>query len=203
MTAGRLTVSRRLSPIPAVPEPVVSSTRLAIVIVIVAETMFFAGLVGMYLVFRLSATEWPPPDLPQLPIGLTALNSLVLFASLVPLTRALRAAQRHAPGWHSGVELAALLGALFLGIQGLEWIRLVRHGLTPGGSIYGGTFYVLIGCHAVHVLVALVWLATLAVLGRRARRGWNSSAGLEMCTVYWYFVCGLWAVLFPLVYLYR
>jgi cytochrome c oxidase subunit 3 len=201
MTAGRLTVSRRLAPMPAVPEPVVSSTRLAIVIVIVAETMLFAGLVGMFLVFRLSAPAWPPPDLPRLPIGLTALNSLVLFASLVPLTRALRAAQRHAPGWNSGVALAAVLGALFLGIQGMEWIRLLRHGLTPG-SIYGGTFYILIGWHALHVFVVLVWLATLAVPGRRAHRGWSSSAGLEMCTVYWYFVCGLWAVLFPLVYLY-
>jgi cytochrome c oxidase subunit 3 len=202
MTAGDLAMSRRPSPVPAVAEPVVSSTRLAIVIVIVAEAMLFAGLVGMYLVFRLSAAAWPPPDLPRLPIGVTALNSLVLFASLVPLTRALRAAQRHAPGRHSGVELAALLGALFLCIQGLEWARLVRHGLTPGSSTYGGAFYLLIGCHAVHVLVALVWLATLAVLGRLAHRGWSSSAGLEMCTIYWYFVCGLWAFLFLLVYLY-
>jgi cytochrome c oxidase subunit 3 len=149
----------------------------------------------------LSAPEWPPPDLPRLPIGLTAVNSLVLFASVVPLTRALRGAQRHAAGWRSGLELAAFLGALFLCIQGLEWVRLVRHGLTPGGSIYGGAFYVLIGCHAVHVFVALVWLVTLAVLGRRAHPGWSSSAGLEMCTAYWYFVCGLWAFLFVLVYL--
>jgi heme/copper-type cytochrome/quinol oxidase subunit 3 len=27
-------------------------------------------------------------------------------------------------------------------------------------------------------------------------------AGREMCAIYWYFVCGLWVVLFPLVYLY-
>jgi cytochrome c oxidase subunit 3 len=202
MTAGGLAMSRRPSPVLAVAEPVVSSTRLAIVIVIVAEAMLFAGLVGMYLVFRLSAAAWPPPDLPRLPIGVTALNSLVLFASLVPLTRALRAAQRNAPEPHSGVELAALLGALFLGIQGLEWVRLVRHGLTPGSSTYGGSFYLLIGCHALHVLVALVWLVALAALGRRAHRGGRSSAGLEMCTIYWYFVCGLWAFLFLLVYLY-
>jgi heme/copper-type cytochrome/quinol oxidase subunit 3 len=67
--------------------------------------------------------------------------------------------------------------------------------------MYGGTFYLLIGCHAAHVLAAVIWLAVLAVLERRARPGWTSSAGLEMCTIYWYFVCALWAVLFPLVYL--
>jgi len=202
MTVGALTVPRRpVSTTPDVREPAVSNTRLAIVIVITAESMLFAGLIGMFLVFRLSQ-NWPPPDLPRLPVGITALNSVVLFASLVPLTRALRGARAHDGTGRGGVKIAALLGGLFLTIQGVEWLRLLAHGLTPGSSVYGGTFYLLIGTHGLHVLVAVVWLTVLAVLERRARRGWNSWAGLEMCTLYWYFVCGLWAVLFPLVYIY-
>jgi heme/copper-type cytochrome/quinol oxidase subunit 3 len=202
MTAGALTVPRR--PVPTTPdvrEPAVSNTQLAIVIVITAESMLFAGLIGMFLVFRLSQ-NWPPPDLPRLPVGVAALNSVVLFASLVPLTRALRGARAHDGSGRGGVQIAALLGALFLTVQGVEWLRLLAHGLTPGSSVYGGTFYLLIGTHGLHVLVAVVWLAVLAVLERRAHRGWSSWAGLEMCTLYWYFVCGLWAVLFPLVYVY-
>src|SRR5262245_24022426 len=113
MTAGSLAVRRR--PTPVVPEPVVSNTQLAIVIVVVAESMLFAGLVGTYLVFRLSAATWPPQGpgapLPRLPIGITALNSLILFSSVIPLHRALRAAQRHVPDPGAGVRLAALLGA--------------------------------------------------------------------------------------------
>jgi cytochrome c oxidase subunit 3 len=202
MTTGALTMPRRPAPPPAAPEPAVSNTQLAIVIVIVAETMLFGGLVGMYLVFRLSASAWPPPDLPRLPVEITALNTLVLLGSLVPLTRALRGARRHEPSGRGGVKLAALLGAVFLAVQGAEWLRLLAHGLTPGSSTYGGTFYLLIGCHGVHVLVAVLWLLALAVRERRARLGWSSWAGLEMCTVYWYFVCGLWLFLFPLVYLY-
>jgi cytochrome c oxidase subunit III len=202
MTVGALTVPRRpVSTIPDVREPAVSNTRLAIVIVITAESMLFAGLIGMFLVFRLSQ-NWPPPDLPRLPVGITALNSVVLFASLVPLTRALRGARAHDGTGRGGVQIAALLGGLFLAVQGVEWLRLLAHGLTPGSSVYGGTFYLLIGTHGLHVLVAVVWLTVLAVLERRARRGWSSWAGLEMCTLYWYFVCGLWAVLFPLVYIY-
>ena len=201
MTAGTLTVPRRPVPItPDAREPAVSNTRLAIVIVITAESMLFAGLIGMFLVFRLSQ-NWPPPDLPRLPVGITALNSVILFASLVPLTRALRGARAHDGTGRGGVQIAALCGALFLAVQGVEWLRLLAHGLTPGSSVYGGTFYLLIGTHGLHVLVAVVWLTVLAVLERRARRGWNSWAGLEMCTLYWYFVCGLWAVLFPLVYI--
>jgi cytochrome c oxidase subunit 3 len=201
MTAGTLAMPHRPAALAVTTEPLVSNTRLAIVIVIVGETMLFAGLVGMYLVFRLSAPAWPPPDLPRLPVGITALNSLALLASLIPLTRALRAARRHQPPG-GGVQVTALLGALFLAVQGVEWLRLVAHGLTPGSGVYGGAFYLLIGCHAVHVLVAVLWLAVLALRERRARPGWSSWAGLEMCTLYWYFVVGLWAVLFPLVYLY-
>src|SRR5262249_6160590 len=156
---------------------------------------------GLCSVSRASA-RWPPPPLPRLPVGAAALTPVVPFASLVPLTRALRGARAHDGSGRGGVQIAALLGALFLTVQGVEWVRLLAHGLTPGSSVYGGTFYLLIGTHGLHVLIAVVWLAGLAVLERRARRGWSSWAGLEMCTLYWYFVCGLWAVLFPLVYVY-
>jgi cytochrome c oxidase subunit 3 len=205
MSAGTLAMPRRtVKPLarPATPEPLVSNTRLAIVIVIVGESMLFAGLVGMYLVFRLAAPSWPPPDLPRLPLGITTLNSFVLLASLIPLTRALSAARQHRALPRGALQIATLLGALFLSVQGIEWLRLIAHGLTLGSGPYGGAFYLLIGCHALHVLVAVCWLAVLAVREHRARPGWNSWAGLEMCTLYWYFVCGLWVALFLLVYLY-
>jgi heme/copper-type cytochrome/quinol oxidase subunit 3 len=179
-----------------------SNARLAILIVIAAEIMFFTGLVGAYLVYRLSAKDWPPPDLPSLPIGITAANTLVLFASLVPMTRALRAIRRddrlgaaHYALW------TALLGTVFLAVQGLEWVRLVGHGLTLSSGTYGSTFYVLIGCHGLHVLVAVVWLAVVAALARNGGFTASRHAALETCTIYWYLVCGLWAFLFPLVYL--
>src|SRR5262249_12569439 len=176
MRVGALTVPRRpVSTPPDVREPAVSNTRLAIVIVITAESMLFAGLIGMYLVFRLSQA-WPPPNLPRLPVGVAALNTVVLFASLVPLTRALRGARAHDATGRGGVQIAALLGALFLAVQGVEWLRLLAHGLTPSSSVYGGTFYLLIGCHGLHVLAAVIWLGVLAVLERRARPTWSSWA---------------------------
>jgi heme/copper-type cytochrome/quinol oxidase subunit 3 len=78
----------------------------------------------------------------------------------------------------------------------------VNHGLTLGGSVYGGVFYVLIGCHAVHVLAAIVFVAAVTLLVRRGRIDADRHAPLEMCTTYWYFVVALWLGLFPLVYLY-
>ena len=97
-----------------------SNARLAILIVIAAEIMFFTGLVGAYLVYRLSARDWPPPGLPTLPIGITAANTLVLFASLVPMTRALGAIRRDdrvsvnvsSAGYPAGSPASLPLGAI-------------------------------------------------------------------------------------------
>jgi len=181
---------RRVVPPPPAEAPPVSNTRLAMIVLITGESMLFAGLIGMYLVFRLSARAWPPADLPRLPLGLTTLNTVVLLASAVPVGRALGAIRRGESGSVARqVELTAVLG-------------LVRHGLTLGSGTYGASFYVLIGCHALHVLAAVTWLSIVALLARRGVYTRARHAALEMCAIYWYFVCGLWAVLFPLVYLY-
>lgn len=183
--------------------PAVSNARLAMVVLIAGESMLFAGLLGAYIVFRLAASDWPPAGQPRLPIVLTALNTVVLLGSLVPMAGALRAIRRDdraaAP---RALAWTALLGTLFLAIQGFEWARLVGHGLTPSSGSYGSIFYVLIGCHGAHVLAAVVWLGVVTLLARSGRFRADRHDGLEMCGIYWYFVCALWAILFPVVYLY-
>jgi heme/copper-type cytochrome/quinol oxidase subunit 3 len=200
MTAGTLVMPRR-PPLERVPP--IASTRIAMIALVTSELMLFAGLLGMYIVIRLSHPVWPPADQPRLPIFVTTLNSLALFASVVPLTIALRAIRRDARR-RAAQALAATtaLGALFLGVQGVEWSRLIHHGLTLGSSQYGAAFYVLIGCHAVHVLAAVMWLSTVTLLAFREHYRADAYAGLEMCAIYWYFVAALWGVLFPVVYLY-
>lgn len=202
MAAESLAMPRRRH-VPAPPAaPPVSNVRLAMIALIAGESMLFAGLIGAYLVFRLPATHWPPPNLPRLPLGLTALNTLVLLASAWPLTRALRAVRSDdQQTLRRRLAATALLGVAFLVVQGIEWARLVRHGLTLGGSTYGATFYVLVGCHGVHVLVAVVWLAVVTLLATRGAFSTRRHAPLEACAIYWYFVCALWVVVFPLVYL--
>ena len=185
----------------ATPRPLVSSALIAVIAVMVAEGMLFAGLIGSFLVFRLSAPAWPPADLPSLPLGVTIVNTGVLGSSLLPLTRALRTLRSGGAGDVArGIRIAATLGMLFLFVQGAEWVHLVGHGVTLGTSIYGATFYLLIGCHAAHVLAAVLWLGGLAVYARSGRLRPERSVLLETATIYWYFVCVLWVVLFGLVY---
>jgi cytochrome c oxidase subunit 3 len=185
----------------AIPAPPVSNGLLAVVLLLGAEVMLFTGLIGAFVLFRTSAAAWPPPGQPMLPLGVTLANTAVLVASCATMFRAYAAVRRgDQAGLRVGLAATAALGAAFLLVQGYEWLGLIRHGLTLSSSTYGATFYTLIGLHAAHVAAAVVWL--LVVLGA-AFLGRYSTArhvGVQVCAVYWYFVCALWVVLFGLVY---
>lgn len=165
---------------------------------IAAETMLFAGLIGAYLMFRLGSVAWPSAQL-YLPVGITGLNTLVLLASSYTMQRARHATRKQpqsAPV--RTLALTAALGVSFLTVQGYEWLQLIHDGLTISTGIYGATFYTLIGCHALHVLAAVVWLGTVLSLALRQQA---TSEHIAVCGLYWQYVCALWMVLFVLVYL--
>ncbi len=185
------------------PEPLISNARLAVMLFLGAEGMFFGGLLSAFLVFRVGSVVWPPPFQPRLPTEVTAPNTLILLFSAYTMRRAFRAIRGgNRQGLVKWLGLTALLGIVFLIVQGVEWVRMLRFGLTTASGVYGSTFYTLIGCHAAHVLGAVVWLLTVFALARAKRFSAKSYVGVEVCRMYWYFVVALWPILFGLLYLY-
>lgn len=183
--------------------PILNNARLAVIMLLAAELMFFAGLIGAFLVFRLSATVWPPPFQPRLPLGVTGVNSLILILSALTMHWAvIAAAAGAAQKLMRNLSITALLGALFLCIQGYEWVRLVHFGLTASSSIYGSLFYTLIGAHGAHVLGGLIWLLIVCWQAKRGRFTRKNFVGVQTARMYWTFVVALWPLLYGLVYLY-
>lgn len=183
--------------------PIGSNAWLGVVMFLGAEAMFFAGLIGAFLVFRFGSEVWPPPFQPRLPLGVTGVNTIILLVSAVTMRLALKRTQggdfKSSVFW---LSLTAALGGLFLLIQGYEWLQLIHFGLTVSSSVYGGLFYTIIGCHALHVFGALIWLAVVWAKARRGRYTQQNHDGLQVCSMYWIFVVALWPVLYGLVYLY-
>ncbi len=183
--------------------PIASNAWLAVLMFLGAEAMFFAGLIGAFLVFRVSSSIWPPPFQPRLPVEITGINTLILLASAVTIRLGLKANQRG-----DGARLARFLswtaaaGTVFLLIQGFEWFQLIHFGLTVSSSVYGGLFYTIVGCHGLHVFGALVWLLVVWQKARAGKYTRQNYVGLQICGMYWTFVVGLWPILYGLVYLY-
>ncbi|MCS6799460.1 MAG: cytochrome c oxidase subunit 3 [Myxococcota bacterium] len=160
-------------------------------IFLTTEVMLFAGLLAAYWVLRGRAVVWPPPGLPRLPIAETALQTVLLCVSGLVLAGA------RGPGSARRLAGAWALGAAFLVLQGREWVALMAHGLTTRSGPYGGTFYTIVGVHALHVLAALMalgwgWL--------RARRDALRPDALAAVRMFWLFVVCVWPVLYLALY---
>lgn len=187
----------------AVPaQPPIDKGILGLLVFLGTEVMFFAGLISAYTVLRAGSQVWPPPGQPRLPIEMTGLNTGVLLLSALTMHLALRAARRdRRSGLIGWLAVTALLGSLFLAVQGYEWVRLVGFGLSLSSGVFGGTFYALIGAHGIHVLgavVALLFVLGAAVTGRYTAQ---AHSGVVLCEIYWLFVVALWPLLYLLVYL--
>lgn len=195
-------VSHPGSPVGARPARVLlPNPVLGVLIFLAAEVMLFAGLISAFLVLRANADLWPPANQPRLPVGITAWNTLILLCSGFTMLRAYgSAAQSQGKDLKRWLAITTILGAVFLLIQGSEWVRLVSYGLGMTSGTYGATFYALIGCHGLHVLGGVV---TLLLVLRRvlSDRHAIDPGTVQAAMVYWSFVVGIWPVLYVLVYL--
>jgi cytochrome c oxidase subunit 3 len=176
------------------------TSYIGMIVFLGSWAMMFAALFFAYAVVRLRAPMWPPPDQPMLPVVVPGLNTLVIAASSAAVAVAVQA---HALGRNRrasiGLGVGAVLGALFLALQALVWAGLWRTGLRPSGGPYASVFYALTAFHALHVVVGLAALATLAIRGRRA--GATRRSSVRLWGMFWHFVGVVWVVLYVAVYL--
>jgi len=181
------------------PAPVLPSQVLGMLIFVLAEIMFFAGLISAYMIVKAgSVGSWPPPGQPRLPAEETAFNTAALLLSGAALWWA-RRAYRVAPARAVRPLLAAIgLGAFFVIFQGVEWVSLLRQGLTVTSSAHGSFFYLIVGAHALHAIAALVILAVVWAGIAQGKLVRNQFAGAQ---VFWYFVVGMWPIIYYKVYL--
>jgi len=178
------------------------SAVVGMVLFLFSEAMIFAALISAFLVLQARAPIWPPPDQPRLPAGVTGANTIVLLTSGVTMLLADGRA-RSGRGAATWLRATAALGVVFLLVQGSEWARLIGFGLTGESGVYAGTFYTLVGVHALHVVGALiVLLVSLARVARSApdARAETTLGGLRVCAMYWVFVVAVWPVLYLLLY---
>ena len=96
------------------------------------EIMFFAALLGAYVVLRFGASVWPKPHHVHLSEPIGAFNTFVLICSSVTIVLALEMARANkttaAKLW---MVATLLLGSLFLGVKGYEYAAKFEHGIYP------------------------------------------------------------------------
>jgi cytochrome c oxidase subunit III len=179
-------------------EPAIPSGVIAMLLFIATEVMLFMGFISAFFIVKAGALAWPPPDQPRLPVPLTSVNTGILLASGVLLVLSNLAFRRG--NFLKSKRLfgfSLICGVIFLSVQGYEWARLLSYGLTLRSSAYGSFFYLLIGAHALHAILAL--LAMIALWPKFVKGNLKGSTFYTTQT-FWYFVVGIWPLLFGVVY---
>jgi len=163
------------------------------------EVMLFAAFISAFVIVRSGAAGlWPPPGQPRLPFGQTAIHTVALLASGALLYLAERRSRSRGMPAAAGPLLAALaLGIYFVVAQGVEWTALLRQGLTLTSSQVGAFFYLIVGAHALHAVVAI---GALGVCWTRLRAGRLTPGVFSTTQFFWYFVVLMWPAIYLVVY---
>jgi len=141
---------------------------------------------------------WPPYGQPRLPATETALNTAALLLSGILLVVAHFAFRKEPRRAVVPALFALLLGTFFVVFQGVEWAALLSDGLTMTSSTYGAFFYLIVGTHGLHAVVAIL---ALGWAWFRLKDGKLTAAQLGTVEVFWYFVVLVWPFLYVRVYL--
>jgi cytochrome c oxidase subunit 3/cytochrome o ubiquinol oxidase subunit 3 len=172
---------------------------VGITCLIIAESAIFIIFVVAYVYYIGKSLSGPmPAQVLELPI----LGTICLLSSSITVHSAVSALRkanlRGCTAWLAGT---VLLGAVFLMSTAREWYHLIHDvGLTIRTNLFGTTFYSLVGLHASHVVIGLIMLTTALALLLSGRVSEKHAERLEVLSLYWHFVDGVWVVVFLVVY---
>ena len=170
------------------------------------ETTTVVLLVVSYFYTRQAMDQWPPTQSnagtsspsPYPALGLATLDLVLALASLVPAVWIDRAARRRdARSVARGLAIISAIGGLLI---------LLRFAEFPGlrfrwdDNAYASTVWAALVLHLTYLIAAeleavttLVWVLLYGVDEHRA-------VDVTLTSIYWYWMAGVWAVLYATVY---
>jgi heme/copper-type cytochrome/quinol oxidase subunit 3 len=172
--------------------------RLAVWWVIASEIVIFGGLLGSYIMFRLSHDAFAE-HAAHTNTWIGAVNTLVLLTSSLFAVLGHKAADAgDGPKAARFLYLTALGGLIFAGIKfGFEWPHEIHEGFTISSNTFWSFYYTAAGIHAAHVVAGVV---IMLIIAPRAKRNLELHR-VELIGLYWHFVDVVWIFLFPLLYI--
>ncbi len=195
---------------------------------IAQEILFFGGLFATYTVYRHAYPAAFAAGSHHLNWRIGFANTLVLIASSLTMALAVYSAAIGRRKRIVGFLLATvLLGSVFLGVKYYEYAEKISPCggdgpyagcLFPGdrfdasavhlegsegrhAQIFFSLYFGMTGLHALHMIIGIPIILTIAALAWRGRFSPEYHTPVEIVGLYWHFVDIVWIFLFPLLYL--
>lgn len=171
------------------------ANKLGLWLFIASETFLFGALISAAVI--VTGTEKPEHLNQALALTLTI---VLLLSSISAYTAEASIAHDDRKRFLRYTTATIALGVLFLVGVVFEW----REGLEfyPPNTVYGTSYFTLIGLHAFHVLTGVLALGVVLNLGRKGHFGSEDYWGAEGVVKYWHFVDLAWVIIYPTLYLF-
>ena len=190
------------------------TTTLGMWVFLATEVLFFGGLFVTYAIYR----SWYPEAFAaashELDVTLGTINTVVLITSSLTMALAVHASQLgQRKLLMAFLILTMILGAVFLGIKGVEYYHKFAEHHVPGpafpfakaqirhAQIFFSLYFVMTGLHAVHMVIGIGIMLVMLWWSWNGTITEEYSSPIEISGLYWHFVDIVWIFLFPLLYL--
>ncbi len=166
--------------------------KILLWLTMVSMVMMFAGLTSGYIV-RQAEANWLVFELPSIFYLSTV---FIVISSFTMHWSFLAVKKNNLSSLRTGLIITLGLGLGFTFTQFTAWSQLVQMDIFFTGNPSGSFLYVITGLHLAHLAGGIIYL--LVVTARSLQGKYNSENYLpiELCTIYWHFLDGLWLYLF-------
>ena len=172
------------------------------------ETAMFGILIAIYFTVAMNTTPFPPPLTDRYPVlydpvpdlTLPIIGLVILLASLIPGIMLDIAARKRNGG---AVKILILITLAFnvaaLVVRYYEYDSL--H-FKWNDNAYGSITWMILGMHMLHLFVMLCEDGYLSIWTWTKELDDKHALDLTVMAIYWYWIVGVWLVLFPIVYIF-
>lgn len=169
-----------------------------VMLTIATEAMLFLGLLSSYVFLWASSPHWPQGGIEAPELSRISIFTVILLSSSIPIFFAEWAnARGHTKLALRAMAVTFVMGAAFLVNQLIEY-----HDLHFGfrTNAYTAIFYTTTGLHGLHVLLGLMMNLVVQAKGRARRLAPRNDISIEVFSLYWHFVDGVWIFVFAILY---
>jgi cytochrome o ubiquinol oxidase subunit III len=170
-------------------------------IFLLSDIVMFATIFAAYAVLRY-ATAGGPSGVELFNQYSAALETGCLLASSYTCgLMSLAISSRQYAVTYLAALITFLLGASFLALEAHEFAGMIAVGAGPQRSAFLSAFFMLVGCHGLHVAAGLIWLAVM--MAQVAIKGFRPIVERRLLcfSLFWHALDIVWVWLFTVVYL--
>jgi len=168
---------------------------------LLSDVVMFSAFFATYVVLE-DMTAGGPSGKDLFNISAVALETACLLASSFSCGMASLGARARADFMYYGsMIVTALLGAAFLLLELRDFTTLIAQGAGPSRSAFLSAYFVLVGCHGLHVTMGVLFLLTM--MAQVYAKGYRADILRRiLCfALFWHTLDIIWVGIFTVVYL--